>query len=138
MEAYKHWAESHLPSWETDNLVGDMLGWPKDYEGLYAKGLKKDAKNKPVKTEEWEKELEALPAINNHLYMGVLEPNVEPAGIVHIKLWKDSVKQIKSFIRSLLKSEKERLIREILSLKPLPEIGRKLQKHQITGNPGIF
>jgi len=34
---YLHWAESHTPTWETDNLVGNLLGWPKDYKTLAKK-----------------------------------------------------------------------------------------------------
>ena len=29
---YDHWAKSHTPTWETDNLMGNLLGWPKDFK----------------------------------------------------------------------------------------------------------
>lgn len=35
LEQYKDWAKSHNPTWETDNLVGNILGWPSDYKGLH-------------------------------------------------------------------------------------------------------
>lgn len=34
MDRYKVWAKSHTPTWETDNLIGNLIDWEKGYEGL--------------------------------------------------------------------------------------------------------
>ena len=34
LDEYEKWAKTHNPTWETDNLIGDIIGWPKDYKGL--------------------------------------------------------------------------------------------------------
>ena len=32
---YWEWTQTHTPSWETDNLIGNILGWPQWYIGFY-------------------------------------------------------------------------------------------------------
>lgn len=34
-DGYKHWATTHTPTWETDNVIGDLIDWPEWFEGLY-------------------------------------------------------------------------------------------------------
>jgi hypothetical protein len=34
LKGYEHWAKSHTPTWETDNLVGNLLSWPRRYKPL--------------------------------------------------------------------------------------------------------
>lgn len=39
---YMKWALTHKPSWETDNLIGDIIGWPKWYRGLHQQQVNKE------------------------------------------------------------------------------------------------
>jgi hypothetical protein len=34
LDEYRHWASTHTPTWETDNLIGNLVGWTNDYKGL--------------------------------------------------------------------------------------------------------
>jgi hypothetical protein len=33
-QEYQKWAATHSPDWNTNNLVGNLLGWPKWYNGI--------------------------------------------------------------------------------------------------------
>lgn len=46
LEEYKRWATTHTPTWETENLIGDILGWPEDYRGLYRLNLREEQRKK--------------------------------------------------------------------------------------------
>lgn len=45
LREYRKWAVTHVPNWETDNLIGDMIGWPKEYKGIARERISQTLEN---------------------------------------------------------------------------------------------